>query len=205
MSLDNTKLVQAEVTVETPHLLVVKIRTYDVESSRGSGGTGEDAAFALLLYDSQRVSSIDATIALKNRKNIRRGNGVYNDTGSGQTLSQRMKSTDPFRFLVAVHHEGNSPESLLLRAGASGGKTVVWYSRMNGTRTNLTALIRSGNLFSSDFRPGEHILIEGNVIPKRGGKSRRSAGWIRSTLAAPDSPADQVGWSLSTPPRKRKP
>lgn len=185
----SSKLLISQVLVETPNSLSVEVKAYNVETSRGSGGTTVDSRFGLVLYDTQANSRVDGTIGPRVTRQI--GLGLVNSTGLQQTLFSRVPRSGVIRFVFSVTNDGNSTEELRIGQRFSLSDRTSFY-RISGSRADVTALIRSGAAVSSDFRPGERLFFEA-ISKTRKPIKRRSPGTIRATSLKNETASDTMG------------
>lgn len=184
-----SKLLISQVLVANPNSLSVEVKAYNVESSRGSGGTSVNARFGLLLYDTQADSRVDGTIGPHVTK--QKGRGIVNTTGFQQTLFSRSPRSGIIRFVFSVTNDGNSTEELRIAQRFSQAARTR-FARISGSRTDVTALIRSGAVVSNDFRPGERMVFEA-IGKTRKQIKRCSLGAIRVSPAANETVSDTLG------------
>lgn len=191
--IDSTSnLLISRVLVQNPNTLSVEVRAFNVETSRGSGGTSVNARFGLLLVDTQARSRVDGTIGPHVTKQI--GRGIVNSTGFQQTLFSRVPRSGVIRFVFSVTNDGNSTEELRIRQRFSRPDRTS-FSRISGSRTDVTALIRSGATVSNDFRPGERMFFEG-ISKTRKDIKRRSLGTIHVSPGANETASDTLKFSI---------
>jgi hypothetical protein len=188
----SSKLLISQVLAENPNSLSVEVKAYNVETSRGSGGTSVNARFGLVLYDTQANSRVDGTIGPHVTKQI--GQGIVNSTGFQQTLFSRVPRSGVIRFVFSVTNDGNSTEELRIGQRFSRSDRTS-FSRISGSRTDVTALIRSGATVSNDFRPRERMFFAA-ISKTRKLIKRRSLGTIHVRAGGNETTSDTLKISI---------
>jgi hypothetical protein len=109
-------------------------------------------------------------------------------------LFSRVPRSGVIRFVFSVTNDGNSTEELRIRQRFSRPDRTS-FSRISGSRTDVTALIRSGATVSNDFRPGERMFFEG-ISKTRKDIKRRSLGTIYVSPGANETASDTLKFSI---------
>ena len=110
------------------------------------------------------------------------GNGVYNTTGAGQSVTTKLKKVKKTRFFFEGQNDGGLADTIRMRGTRGNKKFRVAYFQTTGGFTNVTAAVGAGTL-SQSFGPLERFAFR--VDTK--GKSRvrkRGRGTLRLAISA---------------------
>lgn len=126
-----------------------------------------------------------------------KGDSIYNDTGSGQALSNLTRHYRPFEITLRAENDGSTDDSFVY-SGPSGNRFFKYrYTRNSPSPANLTASVKTGKAADNSVSPGGAELLTIQVKPirsKQRNKNRtyRHTAYLRLSSAYDGSETDCV-------------
>jgi hypothetical protein len=136
----------------------------------------------------------DCRIGFDGNPDAHLGDGVYNDSAGGQTLSLRSSRRGTAHVHVSLENDGAFYNHLVFSAGVTGRQLIVsCFEESGGSHENVTAAMRTG-LHEPVLAPGESRDCEVYV---RCGKWRRGQRVVRGQVRF-DAHHYWDGWGRDT-------
>lgn len=110
------------------------------------------------------------------------GDGIYNLTGAGQTLSLVSRKAKRLGGYVHLQNDGNVTSDLVSRGTAGNRFFKISYLDESG---NVTASLSAGQLKTTALAPGQVRSVRVEIAPQKSELSKRKAGkkrWLKKKL-----------------------
>jgi len=133
------------------------------------------AAAAFFQQPDQSVGSSSSTLSAL-------GDGIYNLTGAGQTLSLVSRKAKRLEGYVHLQNDGNVVSDLVSRGTAGNRFFKITYLNESG---NITASLTAGQLTTPALAPGQIRSVRVQIEPQKSELSIRKSDkkrWLKKTL-----------------------
>jgi hypothetical protein len=115
------------------------------------------------------------------------GNNVYNTTGLGQTVRQKVHRGKKFVFTIEVQNDGNNADTFTLKGPGARPGFIVRY--LNGTTglTNITSQVTAGTFMTLPVGPTGVTTVRLVVVVKSTAKVGTGRAWLVLATSSGDS------------------
>lgn len=178
----------ASLEVANANTLLLHVFISDVESGGTNAGSAANAPFYFAVYDAVAAYRPDLQISKKRSLTKHKGDGIYNNSGVGQTIQVKLrdrKNGKPRKkkYFFVAENDGNAVDELRLRTRSSGPDLKHKVFKITGGRENVTAAIHTGILTLDDLRPGEQVQFRAVAkFKKNANKKRRNMATRTNSL-----------------------
>lgn len=149
-------------------------------------------------FDRQRVAVFESEstrpdLTVGATSSERKGNDVYNSSGSGQRKSIRITRRKKVKFHCSVGNDGSIDENFLISGKGSNSRFRVKHYLITGGKTNVTGAVKRGTHETSEIASTEMLRYRMEVKPKSRMKNRRGNfnTWLRG-ISLIDGELDKV-------------
>jgi hypothetical protein len=116
-----------------------------------------------------------------------KGNNIYNDTATKQTILVKRKRGAKTVFYVKEQNDGNSTDSFRIKGpGKQAGFSVTYLAGAKGT-TNITSQVVNGTYVLKNVAPGRSRIFRLVVRVKLGATLGTTKSWLVRAISAHDS------------------
>jgi hypothetical protein len=115
------------------------------------------------------------------------GDNVFNTTGLGQTVKQKVHRGKKFVFTIEVQNDGNNADTFKLKGSGAKPGFVVRY--LNGTTglTNITSQVLAGTFATLPVGPTGVTTIRLVVVVKNTAKVGTGRAWLVTATSSGDT------------------
>jgi len=114
------------------------------------------------------------------------GDDVYNTTGSGQTLTGKIKPGRSVTFLVDVQNDGTSSDGFTLAGSGNQSGFTVRYLQGESGSTDITSQVEGGTYDTLNVAPGDSAPVQLVIKAKKSVAAGTSKTWALTATSEGD-------------------